>query len=313
MNMEDLIINLNKTENISSQKAVTEVKHLFSARRAGHAGTLDPMATGVLIICLNEATKITRFLSDLDKEYVVRLKVGERTDTYDSSGRILERRNYNFLKDDYINKTMDKFRGSLKQIPPMYSAVKIDGQPLYKLARRGMEIKRPERTINIYRLEILCIELPYIELKILCSKGTYVRTLCDDVGRALGVGAHMTSLKRTKVGIFKIEESATIEDLKYKKYALHSIDSAISHLNEIILDEDSYHKVRNGMPIVVPRLEREGFETTERELSSDNLYLDQYIRLKSPENVLFGIGKIRKNKNNYNDILEIQRLLNRFS
>ncbi len=308
---ENLVINLNKHKDISSQKAVIKVKQFFAARKAGHAGTLDPIATGVLIVCLNEATKITRFLSDLDKEYIARLKLGERTDTYDLTGRIVEKTDCPLLKEADIREILKNFTGRIKQVPPMYSAIKISGQPLYKLARMGMNIKRPERIINIYKIDLVCFNLPYVDLKISCSKGTYIRTLCDDIGNALGIGAHVVSLERTRIGSFRIEDSASIKELNIKKDACHSIDSAISHLNEIILNEDSYYKARNGMPIIVPKIplypplkspsaplfrgDSGGFE---------NLYISQYVRLKSPENILFGIGKIE------NDRVKIERLLN---
>ena len=143
----NIVINLNKPESISSHRAANDVGRLFAAKKAGHAGTLDPIATGVLIVCLNEATKITRFLSDLDKEYIVRLKLGERTDTYDSTGRILETKDWHSIKETDIHEILKNFIGLIKQTPPMYSAVKIGGQPLYKLARKGIDIERPEREI----------------------------------------------------------------------------------------------------------------------------------------------------------------------
>jgi len=173
----DVVINLNKPRDISSQQAVLAVKKLFAARKAGHTGTLDPIATGVLIVCLNEATKITRFLSDLDKEYMVRLKLGERTDTYDLTGRLVEIKNCSSLKEAEILKVLNTFIGKTKQIPPMYSAIKVKGEPLYKLARRGIEIKRPERVVNIYRVDLIGFNQPYLDFKISCSKGTYIRTL----------------------------------------------------------------------------------------------------------------------------------------
>lgn len=288
----NMVINLNKPKNISSQQAVLKVKRLFAARKAGHAGTLDPMATGILIVCLNEATKITRFLSNLDKEYIVRLKLGERTDTYDAAGRIIEKTNCpSFTKADILG-ILDNFIGRIKQIPPMYSAIKLGGQPLYKLARKGMNVTRPERTINIYAIELVSLDLPYIDLKVLCSKGTYIRTLCDDIGKALCIGAHMVSLERLRIGTFRIEDSASIEDICSKKDAHHSIDAAISHLREIILNEDSYHKARNGVPIVA---------------SLDKLHINQYVRLKGPENNLLGIGWVES------DRIKIERLLDVFS
>jgi tRNA pseudouridine55 synthase len=286
----DTVINLNKPKDISSQYAVRKVKKLFAARKAGHAGTLDPIATGVLLVCLNEATKITRFLSDLDKEYLTRLKLGERTDTYDLTGRLLEKKDCLSLREEGIQEILQNFTGWIKQTPPMYSAIKIKGQPLYKLARKGVEIKRPERTVTIHRVDLMSFTPPYLNLKIRCSKGTYIRSLCDDIGKALGVGAHMISLERTKVGNFKIEDSASIEELKWKREAFHSIDSAISNLDEIILDEESYHKAKNGIPVI---------------LITEKLLPNQYLRLKKgPERNLFGIGRVEGNR------IKIERLLN---
>jgi len=245
----DVVINFNKPRDISSQQAVLKVKQLFHAKKAGHAGTLDPIATGVLITCLNQATKVSRFLSDLDKEYIVGIKLGERTDTGDLTGRILEKKNSLMLEETDIYNLLKNFVGQIKQIPPMYSAIKIQGQPLYKLARMGIEIQRPERLIEIYGIDLICFDQPYLDLKISCSKGTYIRTLCDDIGKALHVGAHMISLKRTKVGNFRIEDSASLGELKHGKNAVYAMDSAISHLKEIILDEESYQKAKNGMPV----------------------------------------------------------------
>jgi tRNA pseudouridine55 synthase len=314
MNSKNFVINLNKPKDISSLKAVTKVKQIFAAKKAGHAGTLDPIATGVLLICLNGATKIARFLSDLDKEYIVRLKLGERTDTYDSTGKIIERKSWCLLKEAYIYEVVNKFKGSIKQTPPMYSAIKIDGQRLYKLARMGMDVKRPERMIHIYKIDIMYFNLPFLDLKISCSKGTYIRTLCDDIGKALGSGAHVVSLERTRIGNFSIEDSSSMEELISKKDAWHSIDSATSHLSEIILDEGTYYKARNGMPIIAPKnnlpesapLERGAggnFKVHERGVSCKNLYINQYVRLKNPENILFGIGILERN------MIRIERLL----
>lgn len=313
----NLVINLNKPKDISSHKAVTKVKQLFSVKKAGHAGTLDPIATGVLIVCLNEATKITRFLSDLNKEYIVRLKLGERTDTYDLTGRIIEKTRCPLLNEADIRDVLSKFKGQIKQMPPMYSAIKVNGKRLYKLARMGMNIERPERMINIYKIDLVYFNLPFLDLKISCSKGTYIRTLCDDIGKALGVGAHMVSLARTRVGIFSIVDSASMEELQSKKDAWHSIDSAISHLSEMTLDEDAYHKARNGMPIITPiGASMTHGSANDNENNSplspfskggeggfEGLYINQYIRLKSPENILFGIGKLEKN------MIRIERLL----
>ncbi|MEW6068210.1 MAG: tRNA pseudouridine(55) synthase TruB [Nitrospirota bacterium] len=285
---QNLVINLNKPKDMSSHEAVKKVKRLFSAKKAGHAGTLDPLATGILLVCINEATKITRFLSDMEKEYDVRLKFGERTDTYDSTGRVIEKKEVFFLKETHISEVLNKFVGRIRQMPPMYSAIKINGQPLYKLARRGMSIERQERMVDIYKIDITSFNLPYLDLKIACSKGTYIRTLCDDIGDALDIGAHMVSLKRTKIGIFRIEDSVSIEDLNYKKTARHSIDSALSHLPEIVLDKDTYFRAKNGMPISI---------------AAGKSYINQHVKLKTPENIVFGIGRIK------NDLIIIERIL----
>jgi tRNA pseudouridine55 synthase len=296
----NVVINLDKPEDISSQQTVTRVKHLLAAKKAGHAGTLDPIATGILIVCLNEATKITGFLSDLDKEYEVRLKLGERTDTYDSTGTIISKTELAVISEEKIFSVLSNFTGRINQTPPMYSAIKIGGQTLYKLARRGITIERPERTIIISAIDILSFNQPYLDLRVSCSKGTYIRTLCDDVGNALGVGAHMVSLKRIRIGPFRIEDSVTMANLQQKD-AFHSIDAAISHLGEIIFNENSYRKARNGMsinfdeiPLLAPTL-KDGLV---------KLIVNQYVRLKNPENLLFGIGKIENNR------IKIERLLN---
>jgi tRNA pseudouridine55 synthase len=274
----DAVINFRKPRNISSQNAVTKVKRLFGVRKAGHAGTLDPMATGVLIICLNEATKIARFITDLDKEYLVSLKLGERTDTHDSTGSIIEQTPCPSFTESDLRGILEHFTGQIKQIPPMYSAIKKNGQPLYKLARKGMTVKRPERTVTISSIELTHVHPPYVDLNVQCSKGTYIRTLCDDIGKALGVCAHMVSLERTRIGFFRIEHAVSLEELpSYNKGTYFSIDSALSHLNEILLDNDTYQKARNGRPVNVH------FETP---------YTNQYVRLKSPEKILFGIGRI---------------------
>jgi tRNA pseudouridine55 synthase len=299
----NLIINFNKPGNISSQQAVTKVKRFLAVKKAGHTGTLDPLATGVLIVCLNEATKIARFLSDLDKEYVARLKLGERTDTYDSTGSIIEEKDCCLVKEADICRTLEKLTGYVQQIPPMYSAVKIGGKPLYKLARKGIEIERPERSVHISRIDIMSFHLPYLEFRVSCSKGTYIRTLCDEIGKDLGVGAHMVSLQRTRVGNFGIENSVSIEDLQDKKGLYYSIDAVLSNLSEIILDDDSYRKAKNGMPIRVSSHTPSIFQEQNKGCR-DQSYQTQYVRLKNPEKMLFGIGRSEDGE------IKIERLLN---
>jgi tRNA pseudouridine55 synthase len=299
------IINLDKPAHITSQQAVVKVKRLLSAKKAGHAGTLDPIATGVLIVCLNEATKITRFLSDLEKEYIAQLKLGERTDTYDSTGKIVEKKDPGVLYAEDIHEVLSRFKGCIQQIPPMYSAVKIGGEPLYKLARKGISIERSERSVHIYQLELLSFHHPYVNVSVTCSKGTYIRTLCEDIGNALGTGAHMTALKRTRVGNFRIEDAVSIVELPDKKNIFCSMDEAISHLKEIILDHDSWLKAKNGMPVDIPRnVTGNPFDEANKDICDTPLRDSEFVRMKNPARVLFGIGILGNNS------LKVDRLFN---
>lgn len=288
----NIIINLNKDPGITSHDAVTAVKKLFKVKKAGHAGTLDPTATGVLLICLNEATKITGYLSGLDKEYVMTAKLGESTDTYDSEGKIIERFETGDLRLNDIERVIQKFVGEIEQIPPMHSAIKVSGRPLYRLARKGIEVQRSPRMVKINSIEILKFGPPFLTLKISCSKGTYIRSLCNDIGNALGVGAHVVELIRTKIGDFTIENSARINELPHKTESLYSMDSALKHLPELSLQGNDLRKAKNGNPIsYMPDLPIHPFPHS------------SFIRLKDPEGRLFGIGKVLK------DSIKIERLL----
>jgi tRNA pseudouridine55 synthase len=300
----NVVINLNKPEHISSQQAVLKVQRFFSAKKAGHAGTLDPMATGVLLVCLNEATKITRFLSDLDKEYRVRVKFGERTDTCDATGSVIEKTTCDTLQESDIRNALNSFTGLIHQTPPMYSAIKLNGSPLYKLARKGITVERAARPVTVSEIEMLGIDLPSLDLRIVCSKGTYIRTICDDLGQALGVGAHMVSLIRTRIGGFRIEDSAGIEEADSSKHAVCSIDSALSHLGEIILDDYLYRRAMNGIPIDATYQSGNQKPNGGEIGSFKNYQVNQYVRIKSPDRILFGIGKVEQNR------ITIERLLN---
>lgn len=288
----NIVANINKDHGITSQNAVAAAKKLFKVKKAGHAGTLDPIATGILLICLNEATKITPFLSDLDKEYIMTAKLGETTDTYDSEGRIIKKVTDYEISMQNIERAIEKFVGEIEQIPPMYSAIKVSGKPLYKLARKGIEIERNPRRINIYSIGILNFESPFLTLRVSCSKGTYIRALCHDIGNALGIGAHIIELVRTRIGEFTIENSIKLSELPDKTDALYSIDAALKHLPEIRLEGDNFKRAKHGNPVILPsppleKGDRRGF-----------------IRLKDSEGRLFGIGKVSM------DSIKIERLFN---
>ncbi len=290
------VINLNKPAHITSQQAVIKVKRLLGAKKAGHAGTLDPIATGVLIVCLDEATKITRFLSDLDKEYVVQMKLGERTDTYDSTGKIVETKDAGLLREADVKEALSGFTGIIQQTPPMFSAVKMGGQRLYKLARKGISIERPERSVQIRQAELLSFHPPYVNARVICSKGTYIRTLCDDIGNALGTGAHMTQLMRSGAGSFRVEDAVSLAELPHMKYGFYSMDEALSHLKEITLDHDSLQKAKNGAPVRNPGAGSwafgEGFYVGPQDASATE---PEFVRLKGPDRALFGVGSLQFN------------------
>lgn len=286
----NVVINLNKSSGITSRQAVSKVKQMLLARKAGHAGTLDPMATGVLLICLNEATKITRFFIDMDKQYHARIKLGERTDTYDTEGKVIGRSDISTVKKEDIVKTVEMFAGRIKQRPPMHSAVKVKGAILYTLARKGIEIERPERTVEIYSIAVTDISLPYVDIAVSCSKGTYVRTLCDDIGLRLGTGAHLTALERTRIGHFDLKNAVSLDDIRSGKAHYFSIDATLSFLNEVCLNRKDSEKARNGEQLAY--------------YTNKEFRLDEFVKLKGPEGKVFGIGRI------HSGYLKTERIFN---
>ena len=279
----NIIVNLNKGSHISSHEAVTAVKKIFKVKKAGHAGTLDPLATGMLLVCLNEATKITGYLSDLDKEYLFTLRLGETTDTYDSEGKIIRKVDSFELAAAEISGVINRFIGDIEQTPPIYSAIKVNGSPLYKLARQGIEVKIQPRKVFIHSIDMIDYESPLLTLKVSCSKGTYVRSLGNDIGNALGVGAHIIDLKRTRIGDFMIENSAKIDELPGKSESLHSIDYALKHLPEVRLYDSELQRIKNGNPIREDVL----ISNTVRDTG-----MPKFLRLKDPDGKIFGIGRI---------------------
>lgn len=286
----NLAVNLNKKLHSTSHDEVTAVKKIFKVRKAGHAGTLDPLATGVLIVCLNEATKITGYLSDLDKEYVVTAKLGASTDTYDAEGVEVRRVETLDVGLERIREAITLFTGDIEQTPPMYSAIKKEGKPLYELARKGIEVERIPRKVTISSINILKFDSPFLTLRVTCSKGTYIRSLCNDLGEALGVGAYVTELARTRIGSFTIENAATLDELPFKTSALYSLDTALRHMPFIRVEGEELKRAKNGNPVKLndgaPDI-RKGF-----------------VRLTDAGGRLFGIGKVMHN------IVKIERLIN---
>ena len=208
------VLNLNKPPKITSRQAVDYVKRLLSVKKAGHGGTLDPDATGVLLICLGKGTKLFEALQAGTKEYEGTLTLGITTDTLDANGQITKTLNASQITLDQIRSVCQQFIGEIEQIPPMFSAVKHKGKPLYKLARQGIEIERRPRHVSIESIELLLFCPPEVRFRVVCSKGTYIRTLASDMGTALGCGAHLSGLTRTRSGIFNIKNAYTFDALE---------------------------------------------------------------------------------------------------
>lgn len=261
------IVVLDKPKGISSNAALQQVKRLFNANKAGHTGSLDPLATGVLPLCLGEATKVSQFLLDSDKRYRTRIKLGVRTASADSEGAIIERTtDFNVTAEDVVRE-LASFRGEIQQLPPMYSALKQNGVPLYKLAREGKTVDRELRTVNIHSAELLDFDSDELTLEIFCSKGTYVRTIADDLGQALGCGGHIVELRRLQAGAFTDSDSITIEELEQKKdeggftaidQVVFKMDRAVADLPEVVLPEITASCILQGQPVLVRHLPADG-------------------------------------------------------
>jgi tRNA pseudouridine55 synthase len=209
----DGVLLLDKPAGVGSNAVLQTVKRLYGAAKAGHAGTLDPLASGLLLVLFGEATKFSQLALDADKEYLARARLGVTTTTADADGEVLERRPCAARLED-IEPALAGLRGDLEQVPPMYSALKHAGRPLYALAREGREVPRAPRHIRVHALHLVKFESDLLDLLVRCSKGTYVRTLVEDIGRALGCGAHLAALRRTRSGSFSVEDAATLDQLQ---------------------------------------------------------------------------------------------------
>lgn len=260
------VLILDKPRGMSSNAALQKVRWLLNAEKAGHTGSLDPLATGVLPLCFGEATKFSQYLLDADKGYETLAQLGVTTATGDAEGEVLERREVTVGRQD-IEALLPRFRGEIKQIPPMYSALKKDGQPLYKLARAGEVVEREARSVTIARLDLLACENGQARLAVACSKGTYIRTLVEDLGQALGCGAHVAELRRTQAGPFGLAQAISLETLE-KAHAdggnealdqfLLPVDSGLEHWPLIQLTEHSAYYWLHGQPVRAPEAPKFG-------------------------------------------------------
>jgi len=251
----DAALLLDKPPGITSNAALQSAKRLYRAQKAGHAGTLDPLASGLLVVLFGEATKLAGPLLDAPKEYLARVLLGETTTTGDAEGETLERREVRSSAAQ-IEAVLARFRGVVRQVPPMYSALKHGGRPLYELAREGRSVERRPREIEIYVLELLARDGAELELRVRCSKGTYVRTLAEDIGAALGVGAHLAALRRTAAGGLDLRRASTLDALEGLSEAerdgrLLPLEALLADLPALELDEQQAWRFRNGQRIQV--------------------------------------------------------------
>lgn len=243
------IVIMDKPMGITSFKALGMIKKAYGTKRVGHTGTLDPDATGVLPILVGNATRAAELIVATDKEYITTILLGVRTDTLDMSGTILEERCVNVTEEE-IRQTVASFVGDIEQIPPMYSAISIDGQRLHNLARQGIEIERQPRPVTVHEIEITDISLPCVTLRVSCSKGTYIRTLADDIGKALGTLAAVKTLRRSKTGIFDLSQAYSPEEIAQNPSGcLLPLDVCFSQYDRVNLDEKKSKMVKNGVPI----------------------------------------------------------------
>lgn len=278
------ILLLDKPCQITSNAALQIVKRLFGARKAGHTGSLDPLATGMLPICFGEATKFSQFLLEADKSYRVTAKLGVTTTTGDAEGEIVTERTVENFSQQRINEVLDSFKGEIQQVPSMYSALKHQGRPLYELARQGITIERAARPVTIYDLNLVSQTTDTLTLDITCSKGTYVRTLVEDIGSVLGCGAHVIALRRLTTSSFnegemislaEIEKLAEKGDFKLLDAHLLPTDAAVGDLPAVNISEAGSYYLLRGQPIILPRAPASGF-----------------VKLFLSQNRFLGIGEI---------------------
>ena len=253
----DGILNINKPAGKTSFSIVAMVRRWAGERRVGHAGTLDPAATGVLPVCLGKATRVVEFLVDTTKTYRAQIELGVTTDTYDASGKITQQGDASTISREQVETTLNSFCGLIQQIPPMYSAVKYQGKPLYELARAGITVERKSRPTKIHRLELIEWQPPIATIEVVCGKGTYIRSLAHDLGQILGCGATLKSLVRLRCGLFDIRDAVSVPQLEdafrcgYWEHLVHPVDSVFSQWRAMIVSDEQEQAIRNGRPVVL--------------------------------------------------------------
>ncbi|HEY6086037.1 MAG TPA: tRNA pseudouridine(55) synthase TruB [Nitrospira sp.] len=287
----DGVLAIRKEAGWTSHDVVSKIRQILGGAKIGHAGTLDPSATGVLPVLIDRGTRIAEYLVEWNKEYHAVLRLGETTDTLDATGTVLSRQPTDDVTEAAIHEVVGRFRGVIRQVPPMYSAVKVGGVPLYKLARAGKTVPRDARTVVISALDVLAIRGRDVTLKLICSKGTYVRTLCADLGEALGVGAHLVTLERRRVGPLALEQAITVEEVAMREALgqlsshVMSLDVALQNLPVVTVDGSMVDHVRHGAPVSLQGLTLGGG------LSVLIRKPDTRVRIHDPHDRLVAIGR----------------------
>lgn len=252
------ILNVNKPAGMTSHDVVAVIRRISGESRVGHAGTLDPMATGVLLICLGQATRIAEYLADHDKKYRARIRLGVETDTYDATGTVVAEAECSATLPE-INAALAHFLGRISQQPPAYSAIKQKGVPLYKLARQGVEVETEPRQVEIYSMDVIAFTPPDLDIDVHCSKGTYIRSLAHDLGARLNCGAHLAALTRTASGQFSLDTAITLDVVRdafanhYIEQFLHPLDEALLQYEAIIVEPGIVKRIQQGNPLVCER------------------------------------------------------------
>lgn len=279
--MKDGVLVIRKEEGYTSHDVVAKLRGILHMKRIGHTGTLDPAAVGVLPVVLGKATKLSEFLTDKQKTYEAVLRLGVVTDTQDMTGTVLETNSVEVTKEQLVE-VLESFLGEQEQIPPMYSALKVDGKKLYELAREGKEIERKARPVCFYDISILDCAFPLVRFSVTCSRGTYIRTLCHDIGQKLGCGGCMEELKRTKSGVFTLEESLTLDEVRALTEEgtldshIHEIEEILSEYPRVCVKEEADRFLRNGNCLVPENFDSECKDSCVRVCLSDGTFLGLY-------------------------------------
>ncbi|HET9575794.1 MAG TPA: tRNA pseudouridine(55) synthase TruB [Nitrospira sp.] len=306
----DGVLIVNKEAGWTSHDVVAKVRHLLGGTKVGHAGTLDPAATGLLPLLIGKGTRIAEYLLEWDKEYHAVLRLGETTDTQDATGTVVDRQAVDQITPAAIREAVERFRGVIEQVPPMYSAVKVAGVPLYKSARAGKTIAREARTVVIHELEILAIDGRDVTLRVVCSKGTYIRTLCADIGVALGVGGYLYTLERNRVGPLTLDRALTVDTIATRQALgclgedLLSLDWVLQDFPALVVDEQTASRVRHGVPVPLCRIIRRKTGQENAQKSPARMP----VRIHDDSGRLLAIGRLLSEQH---DTITIEKVLTR--